>query len=46
MYELNNKIHLVGASRYPLRSGDEFIDFILEVVSSNYDIHRFISTVS
>ena len=29
MYELNNKSRLVDASRYPLRSGDEFMGFIL-----------------
>ena len=40
MYELNNKIRLVDASRYPLRSGDEFIGFILGIVSSNYDIQQ------
>ena len=40
MYELNNKIRLVDASRYPLKSGDEFIGFILGIVSSNYDIQQ------
>ncbi len=40
MYELNNKIRLVDASRYPLRSGDEFMGFILGIVSSNYDIQQ------
>ncbi|MBR6323063.1 MAG: twitching motility protein PilT [Lachnospiraceae bacterium] len=40
MYELNNKIRLVDASRYPLRSGDEFMGFILGIVSSNYDTQQ------
>ena len=40
MHDLDIKIRLVDASRYPLRSGDEFIGFILGIVSSNYDIQQ------
>jgi len=38
MYELNNKIRLIDASRYPLKSGDEFIGFILGIASQDYDL--------
>jgi len=38
MYELHNKIRLIDASRYPLKSGDEFIGFILGIASQDYDL--------
>ena len=40
MYELNNKIRLIDASRYPLKSGDEFIGFILGIASQDYDLQK------
>jgi len=38
MYELNNRIRLIDASRYPLTSGDEFIGFILGIASQDHDL--------
>jgi len=38
MYELNNKVRLIDASRYPLASGDEFIGFILGIASQDHDL--------
>ncbi len=38
MYELNNKIRLIDASRYPLKSGDEFIGFICGIASQDHDL--------
>ena len=38
MYELNRKIRLIDASRYPLKSGDEFIGFIMGIASQDYDL--------
>ncbi len=40
MYELNNKVRLIDASRYPLKSGDEFIGFILGIASQDYDLQQ------
>lgn len=40
MYELNNRIRLIDASRYPLKSGDEFIGFICGIVSQDHDIEQ------
>ncbi len=40
MYELNNKIRLIDASRYPLKSGDEFIGFILGIASQDHDLQQ------
>ncbi len=40
MYELNNKVRLIDASRYPLKSGDEFIGFILGIASQDHDLEQ------
>ncbi|MBP5312144.1 MAG: twitching motility protein PilT, partial [Clostridia bacterium] len=40
MYELNNKVRLIDASRYPLKSGDEFIGFICGIASQDHDLER------
>ena len=40
MYELNNRIRLIDASRYPLKSGDEFIGFILGIASQDHDLQE------
>lgn len=40
MYELNARIRLIDASRYPLKSGDEFIGFICGIVSQDHDIQQ------
>ena len=40
MYELNNKVRLIDASRYPLKSGDEFIGFIMGIASQDHDLQK------
>lgn len=40
MYELNNKVRLIDASRYPLQSGDEFIGFICGIISQDHDLQQ------
>jgi hypothetical protein len=38
MYELNNRIRLVDASRFPLTTGEQLIGFICGIISQNSDI--------
>ena len=38
MYELSNRIRLIDASRYPIRSADQFIGFICGVASQDHDL--------
>lgn len=38
MFELDRKIRLIDASRYPLKSGDEFIGFICGIAAQDYDL--------
>lgn len=40
MYELSNKVRLIDASRYPLKSGDEFIGFVLGIISQDHDLQQ------
>ena len=40
MYELNNKVRLIDASRYPLTNGDEFIGFICGIISQDHDLQQ------
>ena len=40
MYELNNKIRLIDASRYPIQTGDQFIGFICGVASQDHDLEK------
>ena len=40
MYELHRKVRLIDASRYPLKSGDEFIGFICGIVSQDHDLEK------
>ena len=40
MFELDRKIRLIDASRYPLKSGDEFIGFICGIASQDYDLEQ------
>ena len=40
MYELNNKIRLIDVSRYPLKSGDEFIGFVCGIASQDHDLQQ------
>lgn len=40
MLELNNKIRLIDASGYGLKNSDEFIGFILGIVSQDHDLEE------
>ncbi len=40
MYELDRKIRLIDASRYPLKSGDEFIGFVCGIASQDHDLEQ------
>ena len=40
MFELNNRIRLIDASRYPLKNADEFIGFICGILSQDHDLEK------
>lgn len=40
MYELNNKIRLIDTSLFPLKNSDEFIGFILGILSQDHDLEQ------
>ena len=40
MYELDRKVRLIDASRYPLKSGDEFIGFVCGIASQDHDLEQ------
>lgn len=40
MFELNNKIRLIDASSFGLRNSDEFIGFILGIISQDHDLEE------
>lgn len=40
MHELSNKVRLINVKEYDLANSDEFIGFILGIVSGNYDIEE------
>lgn len=40
MYELNNKIRLIDVSSYPLTTTDEFIGFLLGIISQDHDLQE------
>ncbi len=40
MHDLNIKIRLIDASRFPLKSGDEFIGFIMGIASQDHDLQK------
>ena len=40
MLELNNKIRLIDASSFGLRNSDEFIGFILGIISQDHDLEQ------
>ena len=40
MFELNNRIRLIDASRYPLKNADEFIGFICGIISQDHDLEK------
>lgn len=40
MFELNNKIRLIDASCFGLRNSDEFIGFVLGIISQDHDLEE------
>lgn len=40
MYELNNKIRLIDVSDYSLKNADEFVGFILGIISQDHDLQQ------
>lgn len=40
MYELNNKIRLIAMSDYPVSNSDEFMGFILGIISQDNDLEQ------
>ena len=40
MYELNNKVHLIDVSSYPLKNADEFVGFICGIISQDHDLEQ------
>ncbi len=40
MYELNTKIRLINAMEFAMKSSDEFIGFLLGILSQDHDIEQ------
>ena len=40
MYELNNKIRLIDVSAFSLKNADEFVGFILGIISQDHDLQQ------
>lgn len=40
MYELNNRVRLIDASRYPLTNGDAFMGFVCGIASQDHDLQE------
>lgn len=40
MYELNNKVRLINVSDYMISNSDEFLGFILGIVSQDHDLEQ------
>ncbi len=40
MYELNNKIRLIDVSDYSLKNADEFVGFIMGIISQDHDLQQ------
>ncbi|HCI73487.1 MAG TPA: twitching motility protein PilT [Lachnospiraceae bacterium] len=40
MFELNNRIRLIDMTQYPLTDADEFIGFILGIISQDHDLEK------
>ena len=38
MFELNNKVRLINVKDYPITNPDEFVGFILGIVSQDHDL--------
>lgn len=42
MYELNNKIRLIVVNNYDVKTSDEFIGFILGLLSQDHDLEQIL----
>ena len=40
MFELNNKVRLINVKDYPITNPDEFVGFILGIVSQDHDLEQ------
>jgi hypothetical protein len=40
MYELNNKIRLIDVSDYMIKNADEFLGFVLGIISQDHDLQQ------
>lgn len=40
MYELNRKVRLIDASRFPLKSADSFLGFLCGIASQDHDLEK------
>ena len=40
MYELNNKIRLINISEFPIENSNEFIGFVLGIISQDHDLQE------
>lgn len=40
MYELNNKVRLIDMSAYAITNSDEFVGFILGIISQDHDLEK------
>lgn len=40
MYELNNKIRLINVTEYGINNADEFVGFIMGIISQDHDLQE------
>ncbi len=40
MFELNNKVRLIDVNEFPIENSDEFIGFVLGIVSQDHDLEQ------
>lgn len=40
MFELNNKVRLIDVNEFPIENCDEFIGFVLGIVSQDHDLEQ------
>lgn len=40
MFELNNKVRLIDVSEFPIDNCDEFIGFVLGIISQDHDLEQ------
>ena len=40
MYELNNKVRLINVADYSITNSDEFVGFLLGIISQDHDLEQ------